>query len=77
MLSDDQRLDLVRKKYPFLLKGDQISLCDIGNYLNLSNNCDNNELRILGLQNFKEDLKWILGDIKTMRKYKLQKINKL
>ena len=75
MISKNNIIERVSKKYPFLIDEVFISLAKIGNTLELINNMDDSQLIYLGLNDFKKDLKWILGDIRLERKEKLKKIN--
>jgi len=79
MISRNNILQEVNKKYPFLIDQNSglISLVRIGDIIRLINEMDDSQLIYLGLQNFKEDLKWIVVDAKELRKNKLEKINKL
>ena len=79
MISRNNILQEVNKKYPFLIDQNSglISLVRIGDIIRLINEMDDSQLIYLGLQNFKEDLKWIVVDAKELRNNKLEKINKL
>lgn len=73
------KLERVRQKYPSLVDFDMISLKAAGEMMILYNNADIYTRKILGIQDYKEDLKWILGDekewIRFDRKNKLNKLN--
>lgn len=75
----EYKLNLIKKKYPFLFRnGDVvIDLRDIAMYLEMTKICDIHTIKMLGLENYKEDLKWILGDIKIERREKLKRLNNL
>ena len=65
------------KKYPFIFVDGSnliISLKSVGDYLSIVRICDDSDLKVLGLENYKEDIKYILRDIKRERKFKLNKI---
>ena len=65
------------KKYPFIFVDESnliISLKSVGDYLSIVRICDDSDLKVLGLENYKEDIKYILRDIKRERKFKLNKI---
>jgi hypothetical protein len=67
----------IAKKYPFILDecSNTISLRKVSTYLTIINAFDKSELKLLKLENFKEDIKYIFNDIKEERKRKLNKIN--
>lgn len=69
-----------KNKYPSIFNDDYlISLTRIGNLLQICNTMNTEELKILGLEDFKQDVKKILNPnwLKTERKEKLKKINKI
>lgn len=68
-----------KTKYPSIYTDNElISLTRIGDLLVLCNNLNTEELKILKLEDFKQDVKKILDPdwLKTERKQKLEKINK-
>ena len=67
----------VAKKYPFIFDDDLISLNTVGNYINMAKSCNVTELKILGLQYFIKDIKYIFSDIKRERKHKLDYLKNL
>ena len=75
-MTDDQ-LKLA-KKYPDMFDNDNlISLKRVSNLLNMTNLFENYSigLKMIGLENFKSDIRYIFGDIKKERKEKLKKLN--
>lgn len=73
------KLQRIREKYPDILTDGLIDLHKIGSYLNMLNfgNFTSYDLQILGLQDFKKDLLWILSDIKKDRRDKINKLNNI
>lgn len=73
----EQQLNFAKNKYPDIFDGNSISLKEVGNRLNLVNSIGNDiiTLNLLGLENFKSDIRYIFGDIKNERKQKLKKLN--
>jgi len=65
------------KKYPFIFEDNMISLRRVVNYLTIVSQFENDKssLKNLGMENFKEDIKYIFRDIKEERRRKLKKIN--
>lgn len=75
------KIERVKQKYPFLLTNDNthISLLNVSYYLTMYNSFSNDSkmLKMLGLENYKKDLSWIMCDIKKERKLKLEKLKSL
>lgn len=74
----DNQFNMVKTKYPFLLEGSCVSLYKIGEFILMTKSLGNDKqsLKILGLENFLTDVKYMFGDIKTERKEKLKRLNK-
>jgi hypothetical protein len=76
----EYKLNLIKKKYPFLFRvgKDIMDFRDISMYLQITKMCDIDTIKMLGLETYREDLKWILGnDIKFERREKLRKLDSL
>ena len=82
MALGSHKIERVRQKYPDLLvDGNFISLHKVGYYLSVYNMLERDgrydQMRIIGLIDFKSDLKWILTWEKEERRKKIQRLNEI